>query len=163
MHSGIEAVIKLGLVALLVLAGLAIWLVPKTRLATSRVVGDRLFVATCVVGIACGATGLLILLAWPQHVLDWHLWEVAAMPLVLLYAYWMTVMRRARGSDVLDEKQNADMTTAGAMTWAISIPAMSLAFVLPDARLLAGGLWFPCYLFVTLLVFSAVTLYYFKR
>jgi hypothetical protein len=85
------------------------------------------------------------------------------MPLVLLYAYWMVVMRRARSSNVLDEKQNADMTMAGAVTWTISIPAMALAFVLPDARLLAGGLWFPFYLFVTLVVFSAVTLYYFKR
>jgi len=163
MQSGIETAIKLALVTLLILAGLAIWLVPKTRLVTSRAVGDRLFVATCVVGIVCGAAGLLILTAWPQRVLEWHLWEVAAMPLVLLYAYWMVVMRRARSSNVLDEKQNADMTTAGAVTWAISIPAMSLAFVLPDARLLAGGLWFPCYLFVTLAVFSAVTLYYSKR
>jgi hypothetical protein len=37
------------------------------------------------------------------------------------------------------------------------------AFVLPDARLFEGGLWFPWYLSVTLLVFSATTLYYFTR
>jgi hypothetical protein len=163
MQSAIESAIKLVLVVLLVLAGLGVWLLPKTRLVTARAVGERLFVVTCIVGVLCGAAGLLVLFAWPQRVLEWHLWEVAAMPLVLLYAYWMVVMRRARSCDVLDEKQNADMTSAGAVTWAISIPAMSLAFVLPDEGLLEGGLWFPCYLFITLLVFSATTLCYFRR
>jgi hypothetical protein len=72
-------------------------------------------------------------------------------------------MRRAGTGQVLDEKQDADMTRAAATTWGVTIPAMCLAFVLPDAGLFDGGLWFPCYLFVTLLVFSATTLYYFRR
>jgi hypothetical protein len=96
-------------------------------------------------------------------VLEWHLWELAAMPLVLLYACWLVVIRRAGTGQVLDEKQDADMTRAGAVAWGISIPAMCVAFVLPDARAFEGGLWFPWYLFVTLLVFSGTTLYYFKR
>jgi hypothetical protein len=163
MQWGIEGAIKLALVTLLVLAGLAVWLLPRTRIVTSRTVGGTLFVATSVVGIVCSAAGLLVLLIWPQRVLEWHLWELAAMPLVLLYAYWLVVMRRARTGQVLDEKQDLDMTRAGALTWGISIPAMCLAFVLPDARLFEGGLWFPWYLFVTLMVYSATTLYYFRR
>ncbi len=163
MQSGIEAAIKLALVAMLVLAGLAVWLLPRTRVTTSRTVSGRLFVATAVVGAGCSAAGLLLLLAWPQRVLDWHLWELATMPLVLLYAYWLVIIRRARTAQVLDEKQDLDMTRAGAVTWAFSVPAMCLAFVLPDANLFQGGLWFPWYLFVTLFIFSATTLYYFKR
>jgi hypothetical protein len=163
MQSGIEVAIKFVLVTLLVLAGLAVWLLPRTRVATSRTVSDRVFVATAIVGIVCSVAGLVLLLAWPQRVLQWHLWELAAMPLVLLYAYWLVVMRRARSAQVLDEKQDVDMTRAGAVAWGLSIPAMCLAFVLPDAGLFEGGLWFPWYLFVTLLVFSATTLYYFKR
>ncbi len=163
MQSEIESAIKLVLVALLVVAGAAVWVLPRTRLVAARTVGDTLFVVTAMVGIACGAIGLGVLFAWPQRVLEWHLWELAAMPLVLLYAYWLAIMRRAGTGQVLDEKQDADMTRAGALTWAISIPAMCVAFVLPDASLFDAGRWFPCYLFVTLLVFSATTLYYFRR
>jgi hypothetical protein len=163
MQWGIEGAIKLALVTLLVLAGLAVWLLPRTRVGTSRTVGGTLFVATSVVGILCSGAGLFVLFTWPRRVLEWHLWELAAMPLVLLYAYWLVVMRRARTGQVLDEKQDLDMTRAGAVTWGISIPAMCLAFVLPDVRLFEGGLWFPWYLFVTLLIYSATTLYYFRR
>ena len=163
MQSRIEVGIKFGLVALLVLAGLAVWLLPKMRVGTSRTVSARLFVTTALAGMVSSVAGLLLLLAWPQRVLEWHLWEVAAMPLTLLYACWLVVMRRAGSTEVLDEKQDVDMTRAGAVTWAISIPAMCVAFVLPDAGLFEGGLWFPWYLFVTLLIFSATTLYYFKR
>ncbi len=163
MHTGIETAIKLALVVMLVAGALAVWLLPKTRLITSRSISGRLYTATAAVGIVSGAAGLFVLFGWPQHVLEWHLWEVAMMPLVLLYACWLVVMRRAGTGQVLDEKQDADMTRAGAVTWAISIPAMSLVFVLPDTRLFEGGLWFPCYLFVTLLVFSATTLFYFRR
>ncbi len=163
MQSGIEAAIKLTLVTLLVLAGLAVWLLPRTRVTISRTVSGRLFVATAVIGLVCSAAGLLLLLAWPQHVLEWHLWELAAMPLALVYAYWLIIMRRARTGQVLDEKQDLDMTRAGAVTWGLSIPAMCLAFVLPDAALFQGGLWFPWYLCVTLLVFSATTLYFFEH
>lgn len=163
MTAPIEAVIKIALIFLLVLAGLAVWLLPRTRIVGSRSVGGALFVATAVVGILCSVAGLIILLVRPQRVLEWHLWELALMPLVLLYAYWLAVMRRAGTGQVLDEKQDADMTRAGAVTWGITIPVMCLAFVVPGASVFVGGLWFPWYLFVTLLVFSATTLYYSLR
>lgn len=163
MQSGIESLIKLVLVGLLVLAGLAVWLLPRTRLVREPRISERLFVATCVIGILCAAAGLVVTFGWPRRVLEWHLWEVAVMPLVLLYAYWIVVMRRARSLDVLDEKQNLDTANASALTWAISVPAMMVAFVLHDHGLFDPALWFPYYLFVTLLVYSASTLYYFKR
>lgn len=163
MQTGIEIAIKLVLVGVLIAAALAVWLLPKTRHMTSRAVTGSLFTATAAVGIVSSVAGLLVLFLRPKQVFEWHLWELAALPLVLLYAYWLVIMRRAGTLQVLDEKQDADMTRAAAVTWAVSIPATSLAFVLPDTSLLDGGLWFPCYLFVTLLVFSATTLFYFRR
>jgi hypothetical protein len=158
----VDVIMKLLLVALLVVAGIVAAL-PRHRTAGRPVIGEKLFVATCAVGALCGATGLFVLFAWPQHVLAWHLWELAAMPLVLLYAYWIAAMRAAPTGQALDDKQDLDMTRAAAMTWGLSVPAMSVPFALAGKTALDGGLWFPYFLCVTLLMNSALTLYYFKR
>ena len=163
MHSAMNIFGKLVLLAVLALAGLAVWLLPKTRLVSGREIGERLFVVTYVVGAFCGAAGLVALFAWPGRVRDWHLWELSLAPLVLLYAYWLAVMRKARTSQVIDEKQDADMAKAGALAWGLSVPGMLLAFQLYQAGLFDPTLWFPYYLLVTLLLHSVGTLYYFKR
>jgi len=163
MQSGIESLIKLALVTVLILAGLAVWLVPKTRLFRQRRISERAFVATCVVGVLCGAAGLVVTSLWPRQVLEWHLWEAMVMPFVLAHCYWFLVWRKARTSDILDEKQNLDMTYAGALSFAISIPAMSAASVLYDKGMFDAAVWYPCYLFLMLLVYSATTLHCFRR
>jgi len=116
-----------------------------------------------LLGSLCAAVGLIVLFAWPQQTREWHLWELTVMPLVLIYAYWMAVMRRARTTDVIDEKQDFDMTKGAALAWTLSIPAMFLASSLFDAGLFDPALWFPYFLLVTLLGHSAGTLYHFKR
>ncbi|MEK7405820.1 MAG: hypothetical protein AAB225_11990 [Acidobacteriota bacterium] len=153
---------KLVLGGLLVLAGLAVWLLPKSRLVTGRI-SERLFVVTFVVGALCSAAGLAALFVLPGRVRQWHLWELAVMPLVVVYAYWIAVMRKARTSEIVDEKQNFDMTNASGLAWALSLPAMMVAFVLYEAGLFDPALWFPFYLLVTLLLHSTATLYFFKR
>ena len=158
----IEGVVKLLLVALMIVAAL-IALLPRRPAAGRPVIGEKLFVATCVVGLLCGAAGLVVLLAWPQHVLAWHLWELAAMPLVLLYAYWIARMRAGATGRPLDDKEDFDMTRAAALTWSFSVPAMAVPFALAQKNAFDGGLWFPYFLFVTLLIDSGLTLYYFKR
>ena len=163
MHSAMNILSKLVLLAMLVLAGLAVWLLPKTRLVSGRHIGERLFVVTYAVGAFCGAAGLVVLFAWPEHIRDWHLCELSLGPLVLLYAYWLAVMRKAKTSQVMDEKQDADMAKAGALAWGLSIPAMLLTFQLSEVGLFNPMLWFPYYILVTLLCHSLGTLYYFKR
>jgi hypothetical protein len=163
MHSEMNVLSKLVLLVLLLLAGLAVWLLPKTRLVPGRRIGERFFVVTYVVGAVCGGAGLMVLFTWPGRVREWHLWELTVMPLVLVYAYWIAVMRKARTSEVVDEKQDSDMTKAGALAWGLSMPAMLLAFILYEAGLFDPALWFPYYLLVTLLFHSVGTLYLFKR
>lgn len=80
MHSTMNIASKLILLGLLAVAGLAVWLLPKTRLAPRRHIGDKLFVATFVTGILCAAAGLSFLFAWPQQTRDWHLWEFTVSP-----------------------------------------------------------------------------------
>lgn len=72
-------------------------------------------------------------------------------------------MRKAGTGAVLDEKQEMDMVHAGSFTFALSIPSMMVASVLHDKGFLDAMVWFPYYLFVTLLIFSATALYRFKR
>jgi hypothetical protein len=163
MALSVESAVKVVLVVLLALAGLGIWLLPGARGGTRRRIDGRLFVTTCGVGMLCSAAGLVVVFASPRHAVEWHLWEAAAMPLVLVYAYWIVVIRRAPEAEVLDEKQAVDMTTAGALAWGLSIPVMGAAFVLQEQGLFDGRLWFPCYLFATLLVYFSITLYRFER
>lgn len=163
MNSAINNLSKLVLLTMLALGGLAVWLLPKTRFVSERQIGERLFLITFVVGALCGAAGLAVVFALPDRVLDWHLWELSVLPLVMLYAYWFAVMRRARSLQVLDEKQDANMARAGALAWGLSIPAMLLVFLLYQAGRFNPALWFPYFILVTLLLHSLGTLYYFKR
>lgn len=154
---------KLVLLTMLALGGLAVWLLPRTSLVSGRQIGERLFLITYAVGAFCGAAGLAVLFALPERVLDWHLWELSVLPLVLLYAYWIAVMRKARSLQVLDEKQDANMAKAGALAWGLSVPAMLFVFLLYQAGRFDPALWFPYYILITLLFHSLGTLYYFKR
>ncbi len=154
---------KLALLSLLTLAGLAVWLLPKTRLVSGRLISEKLFVLTYTVGALCAAAGLAALFIWPGRVHEWHLWELSVAPLVLVYAYWLAVMRKTGTSPVMDEKQDADLTKAGGVAWGLSIPAMLLAFLLSEAGLFSPALWFPYYILATLFLHSLATLYYFKR
>jgi hypothetical protein len=163
MEPSMNILSKLILLVLLALAGPAIWLLPKTRLVAGRQIGERLFVVTYVIGALCGAAGLAVLFALPQQTREWHLWELALMPLVFAYVFWFAVMRKARTSEVLDEKQDLDLAKAGGLAWGLSIPAMLLASLLSDAGAFDPALWFQYYILVTLLVHSTATLYYFKR
>jgi hypothetical protein len=163
MQSGIESVVKLVLVASLVLAGLAVWIVPKMGWLRHRQVGERLFIATQVVGMLCGVVGLVVIFAWPQQALESHLWELMVLPYALVYFYWIIIMRRARRLDVVDEKQGLNMATAGGVTVGLGIFAMFVAFVLHDRGIFDARLFYPYFLLVTILILSATTLLFFKR
>ena len=151
---------KLVLLTLLVAAGLAVWL--GARFAPKRI-SERLFVWTCAAGIVSGVAGLAVTFGWPDDVVRRHLWEAAAMPLVLFYAVWWAVLRNAKGKEVLDEKQDHDLTSAAALAGALMAPAMGVAFGLSEAGSFDSRLWFPYFLFMMVLMQSAATLYRYRR
>lgn len=163
MQSGIESAVKVVALASLILAGLAVWLVPKTRWLNRRQVSERLFIATQVIGLVCGAVGLVVIFVWPQRAFEWHLWELAALPYALVYFYWIVIMRRARRLDVVDEKQDSNMAAGGGVTVGLGILAMLVAFLLHDHGLFDARLFFPYFLLVTIFLLSGATLLYFKR
>ncbi len=158
-----EIIIKLGLVLTLLIAALFYWLLPKTKLAKRLEMSKSLFVITTVVGMICGVLGLIVTIAWPQFINELHLWEIILMPFVLINVYWAMIMKIKKTSIIIDEKQILNMTNAAAVTFAFSVPLMVGLFSLYEREILNGIIFFPYYFFMTIFLYSASTLFYFKR
>ena len=163
MYAFIETIVKVTLLVVLLIAGLAYWFVPRLAIARKFRMNETTFIISTVIGMICGAVGLVLTIVWPDGLLDLHLWELIMLPFVLMNIYWAIIMRVQKTVIIVDEKQAYNMTSAAGVTWAWSIPIMVLVFVLYQQSVLSGVLWFPSYLFASLLVFSAATLYLFKR
>lgn len=82
------------------------------------------------------------------------------LPYGLTALFWLVGKRKERLRDCYDEKQWQDLTLAALTTLILSIPALTIFLFVPDA---IGVYWYPYYLFMVLLLFSASTLYFCKR
>jgi hypothetical protein len=128
---------------------------------------ERVFTLAQVLGVVSGVMGLLltaILLVrkWPSE----RFWifvpfyGLFLVPYGLAVLYWLSIKRKARPSDWYDEKQVRDMSKASLGTLLLSVPGMACLALVPGPL---SFYWFPYYLFLVLTLFSAGTLYYFKR
>ena len=149
-------VAKLVLLVLLALFGLAYWLLPGTRLAKRPPSTERLFVATSIVGVICGALGLAVTLIWPRLTVEWHLWELLMMPLVGILTFWLVLARGARGVSLLDDLQVQVMAEAGGAAIGASIIGSFVASALPSAWALDASVLHPYNLCVIVLAYSLV-------
>jgi hypothetical protein len=128
---------------------------------------ERVFTLAQVMGIVSGVMGLFLTFAvmgrgtppgrfWifiPFYVLF-------LVPYSLAVLYWLAIKRRERPADWYDEKQVRDILKASFTTLMLSVPGLA---VLALVRRPLHFYWFPYYLFLILSLFSAGTLYYFKR
>lgn len=158
-----EKIIKLILVTVLVLAGFLYWYLPKTHLSKRFKMNESLFMLTGIIGVICGLAGLTVAIMQPVLITELHLWELIAMPFALIYFYWLMIEKINKGEEQWDEKQIFNMTSAAAIAWVISIPAMAVIFMFYQSAAIKGLVWFPIFFFQALLFFSAGTLYYYKR
>lgn len=158
-----ESIIKLTLVIILLLAGILYWLIPKTGISRYLKMNEPLFIISHIIGLICGLIGLSITFAFPHRIIELHLWELIVIPFVLINVYWSMVEKHRSAEEIFDEKQTSDLTSAAAFSCAISIPAMTALFILFQNNQFSGLVWFPFYMFITLSVYSAAALYYFKR
>jgi len=163
METHIEKLIKLTLLAVIILAGLSYWLIPKSKLSSKFQMNEKVFIITQSIGILCGVTGLFISFIYPQYIIELHLWELIIMPYFIIHMYWLIVMKIRKSTEILDEKQEYDMSKAGGITFAISIPAMVIIFMLYQNEIVKGLTWFSYYIFISILIYSSSTLLYFKK
>jgi len=163
-----EKVFKLSTFFIVMLGLLLFWLLPKTKLAKHFKMSETLFITTCVIGVICGILGLIVTFIWQELVVETHLFEFILIPFILIYIYWaiiMDVKRTSELTDLLDEKQITNMTSAAATTLALSSGIMLIMYFMSSNAVfeLEGKIWFLFYFFMTLLIYSANTLFYFRR
>ena len=138
---------------------------------STRPVEDT-FNAVNILGILCAGIGLTITVRMYYLDLPVSAWEwvvlpilcVVAMPYVVVLLSWLREARRENGG-LLDEKQKTDLLKGGTTSWLASIPITVALFIVsyvtgPGP---VSALWLPTYLFTSLLVFSASTLYFFRE
>jgi hypothetical protein len=90
---------------------------------------------------------------------------IAVIPYVLIVLYWLIIKLRERVVEWYDEKQFQDITRASLVTLIASIIIMTGIFVIQQFVIVFNFLneiWFPFYVFLVLLLFSASTLYFSK-
>lgn len=159
-----ETIIKLLLVKIIVLGGLGYWLLPKTRWAKKLEMTEKLYTATQIIGMISGAAGLAVMFIWTQAAMDNHLWELILMPYFIMMVLWGIIMRTQKTTEIIDEKQNMDMAQALAVTFGFSTIVMGFVlFPLYSAEALSGAMWFPVYLFMSVMFLSVFTLVNFKK
>ena len=146
--------IKFYLLVLLILIGLAIWLLPKSKVASRLRLGEKAFQIIHIVGIVCGVFGLVASFIYQDAILKSHLYEVILFPVFLAYMYLLLVHRIHKSDDILDEKQEHDMALAGANTFALSMIWAFFLHALYREEILTGTIFFPLFVFFSLALFS---------
>ena len=155
--------VKFYLLIALILTGLVIWLLPKSRLAAGLRLSENGFQIIHLIGIICGVCGLVASFIYQDTVLESHLYEALLFPLFLAYMYLLLVHRIRKSDDVLDEKQIHDMALAGANTFALSIIWVFFLHALYKEEILSGTVFFPLFVFFTLALFSLNVLIQYRK
>ncbi|UCH13873.1 MAG: hypothetical protein JSV22_12300 [Bacteroidales bacterium] len=163
MEHNVEKLIKIILLVIIILAGLSYWLIPKSKLRSGFQMNDKVFIITQLIGILCGVAGLSITFIYPQYIIELHIWELVVMPYFLILTYWLIVMKIRKSTEILDEKQEYDMSKAGGITFGISLPAMIIIYILYQNGIVQGLIWFPYYIFIAILIFSCSTIFQYRK
>lgn len=155
--------IKFYLLVVLLLTGVVIWLLPKSRMASRLGLGEKAFQVIHIISIICGVCGVVVSFIYQQAVLKSHLYEVMLFPVFLAYLYLLLVQRIQKNRQVLDEKQAHDMALAGAHTFAFSLIWIFFLHALYLEGILTGTIFFPLFVFFSLGLFSVNVLIQYRK
>ena len=140
---------------------------------------DSIFINAQYIGIMSGVSGLILFTIFsvlsltvyplPPWAIDAGVVVislVAVIPYVLIVLYWLVIKLNERISGWYDEKQYQDITRASLVTLIASVIIMALIFIAQYFVIslnFFNEIWFPFYIFLVLLLFSASTLYFNKK
>lgn len=165
-EQGEEGKSKIGLILfiILVFALILLFILPKTKYSKHLKINQNMYTITNVLGLFTGIFGLLAIFIWPPEVVKSFLWKLIIMPYVLIWIYCGIITIGKKTSDIYDEKQDYDMTKGAAVTMAGLILVMGFVISpLLEKEILNVLLLMPFYLFTAVLIFSASTLFFFKK
>ena len=139
---------------------------------------DSIFINAQYIGILSGISGLILITIFsflyltvyplPSWAVDAGIIVIsliAVIPYILIVLYWLIIKLMEGISEWYDEKQYQDITRASLVTLIASIIVMAAIFVVQyfvSAFNIISEIWFPFYIFLVLLLFSASTLYFNK-
>ena len=149
---------KIFILVFILITFLSYWIIPKTKLADKIKLMEGFFSLFILVGMVCGLFGLIATYLWPDVIEETHLMFTITIPFFMMFTFLRMVKKIKRNSEIFDEKQRYDLSQAGYTT-------MTLGFVymLFNRFIFNVNLWFPYYLFTTILIFSVLALYFYKR
>ena len=152
--------IFISLILLIILA----FILPRTKYGKRFRMTESMFVVTNICGFICGALGIAFMLFYDPEAVKDYWWKILIMPYVYLQIYALYVMIAKKTINILDEKQDFNMLTAGAITLGFTIPIMAWVISpLMKEAIIQPNLLVPFYLNTVILIFSAVTLFLFKK
>lgn len=156
----IGPIIFFALIGFLVLA----FVLPRTRFSQRFKISERYFVVTHVIGILCGAFGLVAIFAFPSNAVREYWWKIIILPFVFMEMYLLYPMVARKTMDIFDEKQTFDIENAGALTLVATILVMAWIVkpLISNGSLELSHL-VPFYLNIVILLFSSATLVLFRR
>ncbi len=154
--------IKILLLIILFFSVLAFILLPKTFLAQRLKMTVGLFYSLNIIVIIFGLVGMAATIGWQDQLLEKHYFELILLPIFFALVYPAIVESVHRAVGVYDEKQQLNLTQAAALTWPISIIAVLFMFTLYKEGILTGYTFFPLYLFFSVTVYAALSIYFFK-
>jgi hypothetical protein len=90
---------------------------------------------------------------------------IISLPHILVVYYWLHKLTHEKDRLVIDEKQKHDLIKSGIIAFLFSILFISGFFITNHGRTgqISAIVYFPLYLFATLLIFSISVLYNFKK
>ena len=90
---------------------------------------------------------------------------IIILPYIIMILYWINKLSKEKDGSLIDEKQKHDLTRSGLIAFLFSILFILVFFLINQGRTgqISALVYFPLYLFATLLVFSISVLYYFKK
>lgn len=163
-----EKIFKTSAFFILMLALILYWVLPNTKIAKHFKMNESLFIASHILGMLCGIIGLATAILWQQLVVKTHLFEFMVVLFGFIFVYWAMILKARKSaniSDILDEKQIDNIRRAATSTLFVVTCIMLLMYFISyyEVFILEGKIWFLCYFFMTLLIYSGSTLYYFKK
>jgi len=140
---------------------------------------DSIFINAQYIGILSGISGLVLITIFSALYPTFYnppVWAlkagisvicfIAFVPYFLIILYWLVFKIREKPSEWYDEKQFKDLAKSSLVTLGTSVVFLLILFVIQfsyKSVLILSLIWFPLYFFFILLLFSAMTLFFYKQ
>ncbi len=142
-------------------------LAPQNSVVLAQAKDDKIFTMAHCMGIISGLMGVWLTLSLiGRQIPAGRLWVYIPFYLLILtpYAitgfYWFWIKIKEKIPDWYDEKQVVDMRKAAFMTLLLSVPGLAMLMLTKKPIMFY---YFPYYVFLIVFLFSAGTLYFFKK